>query len=103
MAGETSQTVKLSRPVPLQDGSSITELVFREPRVIDIAKAGNPVKVDVSYDPPKIEFDDAKMLAMAALLSGQAATIIGAVRAEDWTSISWTIAGFFFGSTAAST
>lgn len=88
------RSIKLTRPIDLADGSKITDLTFREPRGTDIAKAGNPVKIDPFNG--DYEFDDAKILAMAALLSGQPVAIIGAVRGEDWVGLTWVVASFFF-------
>lgn len=86
---------QLERPIQYL-GDTITELAVREPTAGDIFRSGNPVKYDLRFDPPSIEFDDAKAFAMLSRLSG--VPIEGSLErmsSNDAISCFWGIARFF--------
>jgi hypothetical protein len=95
--------VPLSKPlkVPSKDPGmrgigTTSRLVFREPTAEDIEIAGCPVIIDSdSRGEPKVLFDEPKMNAMFARLSGVPLPYIRKMRASDWTNCAWTIAPFF--------
>jgi hypothetical protein len=71
-------------------------LTFREPTAEDIEMAGCPVIIDAdSRGEPKVLFDEQKMNAMFARLSGLPLPFIRLMRASDWTNCAWAIAPFF--------
>jgi hypothetical protein len=91
--------VKLLRAlqIPGKDGIETTDhLTFREPTAEDIEIAGCPVMVDSDFrGEPKVEFDERKMNAMFARLSGIPLPFIRKMRSADWANCSWAIAPFF--------
>ena len=91
--------VRLSRvlQIPGKDGIETTDrLVFREPNGEDIEMAGCPVIIDSDYrGEPKVLFDERKMNAMLARLSGIPLPFIRLLRAADWTNCAWAISPFF--------
>lgn len=91
--------VKLSRAlnIPGKDGIQATHhLVFREPNGEDIELAGCPVIIDSDFrGEPKVLFDERKMNAMLARLSGIPLSAIRKLRGADWTNCAWAIAPFF--------
>jgi hypothetical protein len=91
--------VKLSRAlqIPGKNGIETTDrLVFREPNGEDIEIAGCPVMIDSDFrGEPKVVFDERKMNAMLARLSGIPLPFIRLLRAADWTNCAWAISPFF--------
>ena len=86
--------VPLSRAVPAH-GEDVLELVFREPRGADIARCGNPVKINFAAEPPDLSFDEAKMSRMMSALASVPESTIGLLTASDWMNCAWQVAGFF--------
>lgn len=86
--------VTLSKPVPAH-GNDVSELVFREPLGSDMARCGNPVKLDFTSDPPEISHDEAKMSRMLSALASVPPSTIGALSGADWLECAWTITPFF--------
>jgi hypothetical protein len=91
--------VRLSRaikiPTPKGIGSE-DHLIFREPTAEDIEIAGCPVVIDSdSRGEPKVVFDEVKMNAMFARLSGIPLPFIRLMRGSDWTNCAWAISPFF--------
>ncbi len=91
--------VKLSRAlkIPGKRGIETTDrLVFREPNAEDIEIAGCPVIIDSDFrGEPRVLFDERKMNAMLARLSGIPIPFIHRLRAADWTNCAWAISPFF--------
>lgn len=94
-----SVRVPLSRElrVPGKTGIETTKsLTFREPNAEDIELAGCPVIIDSdSRGEPKVVFDEPKMNAMFARLSGIPLPFIRKMRGSDWTNCAWAVAPFF--------
>jgi hypothetical protein len=89
-----SLVVPLAKKVPAH-GETIDTLTFREPLGSDIAKYGNPVKINFTVDPPDISFDEVKMTRMLSALASVPESTIGALTASDWNVCAWSITGFF--------
>jgi hypothetical protein len=94
--------VRLSRAIIVpppkgETGNRPTEhLTFREPTAEDIEIAGCPVTIDADHrGEPKVVFEERKMNAMLARLSGVPTPFILKMRASDWTNCAWGIAPFF--------
>lgn len=91
--------VPLSRElkIPGKVGIETTKsLIFREPTAEDIEIAGCPVTIDSdSRGEPKVLFDEKKMNAMFARLSGLPLPFIRLMRGSDWTNCAWAITPFF--------
>lgn len=91
--------VRLSRALKIPDQSGIgstDRLTFREPTAEDIEVSGCPVIIDSdSRGEPKVLFDEVKMNAMFARLSGVPLPFIRKMRGSDWTNCAWAIAPFF--------
>lgn len=91
--------VRLSRElkIPEENGIGSTKrLIFREPSAEDIEFAGCPVIIDSdAQGEPKVLFDERKMNAMFARLSGIPLPFIRKMRGSDWTNCAWAIAPFF--------
>lgn len=91
--------VSLSRDlkIPAKSGIGTTRsITFREPNAEDIEIAGCPVIIDSdSRGEPKVVFDEPKMNAMFARLSGIPIPFIRTMRAKDWQNCAWAIAPFF--------
>ncbi|MCX5496434.1 phage tail assembly protein [Kaistia dalseonensis] len=86
--------VPLSRAIPAH-GEQISELVFREPSGLDIARCGNPVKLNFAYDPPEVTFDEPKMARMMSMLGDVPASTIEKLTGSDWNACAWMLSGFF--------
>lgn len=94
-----SIAVALSRDLKIPDANGIgatKRLIFREPTAEDIEMAGCPVIIDSdSQGEPKVLFDERKMNAMFARLSGIPLPFIRKMRGSDWTNCAWAITPFF--------
>ena len=101
---EGAVRVMLSRElkIPGKHGITTTKtLIFREPTAEDIEIAGCPVNIDSdSRGEPKVLFDEVKMNAMLARLSGTPLAFIRKMRACDWTNCAWAISPFFISGAA---
>lgn len=82
--------VKLSRPVPVLDGS-VSEFSLRDPTGLDLSVAGYPVKYATDGSGG---FDTPAMTRMIARLAGVPLTAAQSLRASDWTACAAVIAGF---------
>jgi hypothetical protein len=77
-------------------GEDIYEIAIREPRAGDIFRVGNPVKYDLRFDPPEIEFDEDKAFKMLSRLSGiPVEGSLERMTSNDAVSCFWGMAGFF--------
>lgn len=77
-------------------GEEISEIAMREPTGGDVFRVGNPIKYDLRFDPPKLEFDEEKSMKMVSRLSG--IPIEGSLErmtSADTIACFWGIAGFF--------
>lgn len=92
-----SKPIKVPSTDPAVRGIGTSDrLVFREPTAEDIEIAGCPVIIDSdSRGEPKVLFDEPKMNAMFARLSGVPLPYIRKMRGSDWTNCAWAIAPFF--------
>lgn len=95
--GAIRVTLSRALKVPAANGiGSTTHLTFREPTAEDIEIAGCPVIIDSdSRGEPKVLFDERKMNAMFAQLSGIPLPFIRLMRGQDWTNCAWAISPFF--------
>jgi hypothetical protein len=84
----------LSKSV-IANGEETMFLEFREPTGGDIATNGNPVSVDFSQDPPKINYDAKAMTAMLAALATVPPSTIKSMTAKDWETAALMVTGFF--------
>lgn len=84
----------LDKPLPAHDGE-VRELVFRKPTAGDILRIGNPVIFDPISDPPRLQFDERKMMNMLAVLAGVPPSTIAMLDPRDWISCAWGISPFF--------
>jgi hypothetical protein len=94
--------ISLSRPIQIPPANgevglkTLDTLTFREPTAEDIEIAGCPISIDADHrGEPKVVFDEQKMNAMLARLSGVQLPFIRKMRARDWTNCAWAISPFF--------
>lgn len=91
---EAVHTQPLQRPISAF-GKQLDVLYFREPRAGDITRHGRPVNYTPGYDFSSITFDEAKMTAMLAALSGVPQSSIDFMTTQDWTECAWGVSRFF--------
>jgi hypothetical protein len=70
----------------------IDELIFREPTGSDIVRIGNPVYITATGE---IMFDERKMTAMMAQLSGVFPPLLDFLHPQDWNSCAYRLRRFF--------
>jgi hypothetical protein len=70
----------------------LDELTFREPTGADIIRFGNPVWINTAGE---IMFDERKMTAMMAQLSGVLYPLLEAMHPQDWNSCAYRLRRFF--------
>lgn len=87
-----SQT--LQRPVNAF-GKLLDAIHFREPKAGDITRHGQPVNYTPGYDFSTITFNEPKMTAMMAALSGVPQGSLDSMTTQDWTDCAWGVARFF--------
>jgi hypothetical protein len=87
-------TFKLSKPMAAM-GRQISELSLRAPLGSDLLQVGNPVVFYPYEDPPKVEHNMAKMVAMAARLSGQPSSSVAKIETDDLIKLTWMLSPFF--------
>jgi len=92
--GAEALTLALRKSV-IANGDEVKELKFREPTGGDIARAGNPVILDFSKDPPGFTYDVKAMELMMAMLAAVPPTTIKAMHPKDWENGALMLAGFF--------
>ena len=88
-------TYTLSKPIQYL-GEEITSVSIREPTAGDVFRVGNPIKYDLRFDSPNIEFDEDKAFKMLARSSG--IPIEGSLErmsSGDAVSCFWGMAPFF--------
>lgn len=70
----------------------LTQLTFREPTGGDIIRLGNPVWINAAGE---IMFDERKMTAMMAQLSGVLVPLLDKLHPQDWNSCAYRLRRFF--------
>jgi hypothetical protein len=70
----------------------LEELTFREPTGADIVRIGNPVFITSTGE---IMFDERKMTAMMAQLSGVFPPLLDFMHPQDWNSCAYRLRRFF--------
>jgi hypothetical protein len=70
----------------------LDQLSFREPTGADIIRFGNPVWINTAGE---IMFDERKMTAMMAQLSGVLAPLLEFMHPQDWNSCAYRLRRFF--------
>jgi len=85
---------KLSKPI-LSFGKQIDTLTLRKPTGADLIRIGNPVIFTPHVDPPRVEHDMARVIAMVAKLSGVPSTSLETLDPADLVGLAWAISPFF--------
>lgn len=82
---------------PIQaNGEEVREISLREPTGGDIARAGNPIIIDMfSGDQVKVTFDEKKMENMIGLLATVPPSSVKQLHPRDWNSLAWHLVPFF--------
>jgi Phage tail assembly chaperone proteins, E, or 41 or 14 len=70
-------------------------LKLRKPNGNDLIQVGSPVIFYPHVEPPKIEFDMPKVIAMLARLSNTPSSSIAMIGPQDLTGLAWAISPFF--------
>jgi hypothetical protein len=86
----------LHKPVRNGKGEEVKELTFREPTGGEVARIGNPVRVD---DAGEIHVDDRRMFLMMANLSGVMTPMLERMDPRDYASCAYRLRTFFLPST----
>jgi len=81
--GANSLEVTLQKAV-IANGEETTKLVFREPTGADIERAGSPVIIDFTTDPPAERYDTKAMTQMMSLLAAVPPSTIRQMSGSDW-------------------
>jgi hypothetical protein len=86
-------TIKLrKRPITGNRGEVLNELTFREPTARDIMNCGNPVWITATGE---VQFDERKMTAVMAHLSGVLQPLLDSMHPTDWNSCAYRLRRFF--------
>jgi hypothetical protein len=93
-AAEIAAEFILSKPI-IAYGEEVTVLKMRKPMGADLLRVGNPVKFSPYTDPPQIEHDYPKLLAMVARLSKVPSSSLSQIDTDDLTALAWTVTPFF--------
>jgi hypothetical protein len=80
------------KPIFGNKREQLDELTFREPTGADIIRFGNPVWINTAGE---IMFDERKMTAMMAQLSGVLYPLLEAMHPQDWNSCAYRLRRFF--------
>ena len=84
----------LSKPI-LAYGKEISVLEMSRPTGADLVRVGNPVIFTPFTDPPRVEHDIAKVIAMVARLAKVPSPSLEALDSEDLIGLAWAISPFF--------
>jgi hypothetical protein len=84
----------LSEPIPAY-GEQVSVIKMRKPTGGDLIRIGNPVIFYPHIEPPKVEHDMPKMVAMIARLSGVPTSSLDRLTTGDLLGIAWTLSPFF--------
>jgi hypothetical protein len=80
------------KTIPGNKREQLEQLTFREPTGADILRVGNPVWINTAGE---IMFDERKMTAMMAQLSGVLYPLLEAMHPQDWNSCAYRLRRFF--------
>ena len=89
-----SITITLQKSV-IANGDEVMSLTFREPTGGDIERAGNPVLIDWSTDPPMARYDSKAMTQMMSLLAAVPPSTIRSMNSRDWETAAVQLQSFF--------
>jgi hypothetical protein len=84
----------LSKPI-VAYGEEVTVLKMRKPTGADLIKVGSPVKFSPFTDPPTVEHDYPKVIAMVARMSSVPSSSLERLSPEELVALAWTISPFF--------
>jgi hypothetical protein len=76
-------------------GQKVPTLKMRRPTGSDLLAVGNPVKFSPYTDPPSVEHDYKKVVAMVARLANVPSSSLTDLDPEDLAGLAWTISPFF--------
>lgn len=76
-------------------GEELKVLKLRKPTGTDLLRIGNPVKFSPYSDPPSVDHDYPKVLAMVARLANVPSSSLERLDTDDLTALAWTITPFF--------
>jgi hypothetical protein len=80
------------KPINGNKRELLEQLTFREPTGADIVRIGNPVFITTAGE---IMFDERKMTAMMAQLSGVFPPLLDFMHPQDWNSCAYRLRRFF--------
>lgn len=93
-ASDDKLEFNLSKPIrAFKDEISVLKL--RRPTGMDVVAVGNPVIYTPFCDPPRVEHDYPKVIAMAARLSGVPSSSLQKLEPQDLVELAWAISPFF--------
>jgi hypothetical protein len=99
VADEWPITIKLLyKPIRNNRGDMIKEVQIREPRAGDIARYGNPIRVNQDGD---VLIEERKMTYMIAALAGVLEPFVEDMDPRDWASCAYRLRRFFLPDPAA--
>ena len=87
-------TFVLQKPIRAYD-EMVSVLKLRKPTGADLIRVGNPVIFSPFADPPRIEHDMSKVVAMVARLANVPSSSLEALDPQELTSLAWAISPFF--------
>lgn len=93
-AAEILLEFPLERPINAY-GEEIKVLKLRKPTGADLVRIGNPVKFNPYVEPPQVEHDYTRVLAMVARLANVPSSSLERLDPEELTSLAWAISPFF--------
>ena len=86
--------VTLSSPIPVF-AEMRSVITMRKPTGLDLIKVGNPVQFDPVSDPPRIEHNMPRMVAMIARLANIPTGSVEKMDPRDLASCAWQLSSFF--------
>lgn len=93
-AGDDVIVFMLRKPIQAFD-EKLAELRFRRPTGRDLIQIGNPVLFDPVSEPPRIQHDMPRVVAMLARLAEVPASSIEKLEPEDLVDAAWAVTPFF--------
>ncbi|MGY3278125.1 phage tail assembly protein [Bradyrhizobium sp. S3.7.6] len=84
----------LTKPINAY-GEEVKVLKLRKPMGADLLRVGNPVKFSPYTDPPQVDHDYGKVLAMVARLANVPSSSLERLDTDDLSALAWTITPFF--------
>jgi hypothetical protein len=84
----------LSKPI-IAYGDEVTVLKLRKPTGVDLIRIGNPVTFYPHLEPPKIEHDMERVVAMVARLAGVPSSSLERLEPDELVGLAWAISPFF--------